>query len=95
MDWFPPSKGADAPKKTKSFAPPCELTLAVKVLHRALKSGGRVFWRSAAMKPWYTEIFEEQGFQVEPISVRQLHTPSISDTETERTDSRSRLPKTY
>lgn len=58
---------------------PCELTIAIKSLHRALKSGGRAFWRSAGMSPWYSEIFRSEGFHVECISVREIGTQTPID----------------
>ena len=62
MDWFPelhPSRKAE-----------CQLTEAIRALHTALQPGGRAFWRSAAVHPWYARLFEENGFKVEPIAVR-------------------------
>ncbi|KAJ7497210.1 hypothetical protein FB451DRAFT_1458187 [Mycena latifolia] len=40
-------------------------------LHRVLATGGSVFWRSAARKPWYNANFERQGFKVTSLGVRQ------------------------
>lgn len=48
-------------KKSK----PCDLTLTIRALHQALAPGGRVFWRSAGLKPWYCELYEREGFRVE------------------------------
>jgi hypothetical protein len=46
-----------------------ELIKTIKAIHRALKPGGRVFWRSAALEPWYAALFAQEGFEVEAISV--------------------------
>lgn len=46
-------------------APVCDLTLTIRALHRALVPGGRVFWRSAGLEPWYTELYRREGFSVE------------------------------
>jgi betaine lipid synthase len=49
MDWFPPvSEDARA---------------QVVSLNKVLKMGGRVMFRSAARRPWYTRLFEENGFE--------------------------------
>lgn len=56
MDWFDPS-GSEA-------------SLQVAALNRALKLGGRVFLRSAGLRPWYTPIFERLGFENRRASAR-------------------------
>ncbi|KAF9071138.1 S-adenosyl-L-methionine-dependent methyltransferase [Rhodocollybia butyracea] len=42
----------------------------IKQLFRVVAPGGSVFWRSAARYPWYNEVFERRGFQVEAVAVR-------------------------
>lgn len=49
MDWFDP--GAEAARQQ------------IEKLNRALKLGGRVLLRSAALTPWYIAAFESLGFQ--------------------------------
>jgi betaine lipid synthase len=49
MDWFDP--GAEAAGQQ------------IEKLNRALKLGGRVLLRSAALTPWYISTFESMGFQ--------------------------------
>jgi betaine lipid synthase len=49
MDWFNP--GAD------------DASRQIEKLNRALKLGGRVMLRSAALTPWYISTFESLGFQ--------------------------------
>lgn len=44
----------------------------LQALYLTLKPGGRVFWRSAAMDPWYALVYKELGFKVERISVRNF-----------------------
>ncbi|RDW87741.1 hypothetical protein BP5796_03435 [Coleophoma crateriformis] len=56
MDWFDPQAPAAATQITK--------------LNRALKLGGRVMLRSAALTPWYIETFESLGFQAKRVGVR-------------------------
>lgn len=48
MDWFDP-KGGEANEQ-------------VVALRRVLKVGGRVLFRTAALRPWYTDVFERNGF---------------------------------
>lgn len=50
MDWFSPS---DQPTAATQ----------IRALNRALVPGGRVLLRSAALKPWYLNMFEELGFK--------------------------------
>jgi len=49
MDWFNPSENAAQEQ--------------ILALNKVLKLGGRVFFRSAALRPWYTDIFERNGFE--------------------------------
>jgi betaine lipid synthase len=48
MDWFDPTTDA--------------ALVQVRALHKVMKDGGRVLFRSAALRPWYTRVFEENGF---------------------------------
>ncbi|KDQ16546.1 hypothetical protein BOTBODRAFT_43462 [Botryobasidium botryosum FD-172 SS1] len=59
-------------KDEKPEREPCELRQAIRALKKALKPKGRVFWRSAAMEPWYARLFAEEGFEVERIGVREV-----------------------
>lgn len=56
MDWFSPTS-ADA-------------TTQVMALNRALKPSGRVLLRSAGLKPWYVQVFEEGGFSANRVAAR-------------------------
>ena len=56
MDWFDPH-GSEAPTQ-------------IAALNRALKSGGRVFLRSAGLRPWYIPVFERLGFSAKRVSAR-------------------------
>jgi betaine lipid synthase len=58
MDWFSPS---DQPTATTQ----------VRALNRALVHGGRVLLRSAALKPWYLELFGELGFKTSIVTERR------------------------
>ena len=44
----------------------------IQSLKRVVKSGGKVLFRSAAKSPWYVALFEDQGFQCERVSIREL-----------------------
>ncbi|KAF4629462.1 hypothetical protein G7Y89_g8685 [Cudoniella acicularis] len=56
MDWFDP--GAE------------EAARQISKLNRALKLGGRVMLRSAALTPWYIATFESLGFQAKRVGAR-------------------------
>jgi betaine lipid synthase len=56
MDWFDP--GAEA------------AGVQIEKLNRALKLGGRVLLRSAALTPWYIATFESLGFQSKRVGAR-------------------------
>ena len=56
MDWFDPG---DDQARTQ-----------VQALNRAMKIGGKVLLRSAGLKPWYTSVFENNGFSASRVSAR-------------------------
>lgn len=56
MDWFDPAGG--------------EADEQVKALNRVLKVQGRVLFRTAALRPWYVGVFEENGFKSECVGRR-------------------------
>ncbi|KAK8214366.1 hypothetical protein IWZ01DRAFT_238092 [Phyllosticta capitalensis] len=56
MDWF--DEGGDAAADQ------------VRALNRALKMGGRVMLRSAALAPWYVRVFEANGFRIKRVAAR-------------------------
>jgi len=58
MDWF----DSERPKEVEE---------EVEELVRVLSSGGMVFWRSAARRPWYNDVFERMGFKLEALGVRE------------------------
>ncbi|TVY29960.1 hypothetical protein LHYA1_G001282 [Lachnellula hyalina] len=60
MDWFNP--GAE------------EASTQIAKLNRALKLGGRVMLRSAALMPWYIATFEELGFAAKRVGARTVGT---------------------
>lgn len=59
MDWFDPSDASGAALSQ------------VLALNKVLKLGGRVFFRSAARRPWYTDLFEQNGFEPKRVGLRQ------------------------
>ncbi|KAM0746256.1 hypothetical protein T439DRAFT_360574 [Meredithblackwellia eburnea MCA 4105] len=69
QDWFPNSLDWTEEKLKKT---PCELTKTIRALHNALAPGGRVFWRSSAIKPWYQALYEREGFKVECVQARPI-----------------------
>ncbi|KIX02343.1 uncharacterized protein Z518_08284 [Rhinocladiella mackenziei CBS 650.93] len=56
MDWFNPLENAALEQ--------------VIALNKVLKLGGRVLFRSAALRPWYTQIFEKHGFETKCVGRR-------------------------
>jgi betaine lipid synthase len=56
LDWFNPGS--------------VDVEEEVAELRRVLLPGSTVFWRSAARKPWYCEVFERAGFELTPLGVR-------------------------
>ncbi|PQE06604.1 hypothetical protein CJF31_00009725 [Rutstroemia sp. NJR-2017a BVV2] len=56
MDWFDPHSTAASTQ--------------IRKLNKALKTGGRVLLRSAALTPWYIQTFEELGFQAKRVGAR-------------------------
>ena len=56
MDWFVPGSEATGNQ--------------IEKLNRALKLGGRVLLRSAALTPWYIASFESLGFQAKRVGAR-------------------------
>ncbi|KAK8170726.1 betaine lipid synthase [Phyllosticta citribraziliensis] len=56
MDWFDEASDAAADQ--------------VRALNRALRMGGRVMLRSAALAPWYVRVFEANGFRGKRVSAR-------------------------
>lgn len=56
MDWFDPNSTA--------------AEIQVIALNKVLKHGGRILFRSAALNPWYTKIFEEHGFSCSCVGKR-------------------------
>jgi betaine lipid synthase len=56
MDWFEPGGPAAVSQISR--------------LNRALKQGGRVLLRSAALEPWYVKQFERLGFSAKRVGAR-------------------------
>ncbi|KAL2429941.1 hypothetical protein ABEF95_013319 [Exophiala dermatitidis] len=56
MDWFNPAESAAKEQ--------------IVALNKVLKVGGRVLFRSAALRPWYTDIFEQNGFEANCVGRR-------------------------
>jgi betaine lipid synthase len=48
-----------------------EVRKEIVALRNAMRPGGQVMFRSAAKKPWYVKIYEEQGFRCRPVSTRE------------------------
>ena len=58
MDWFDPDPKHPAAKEQ------------IRALNKVLRPGGRVLFRSAALRPWYVDIFEETGFRCDCVGRR-------------------------
>ena len=69
MDWHSPTD-----KKTLEM-----FRNFVRGMRRAMPVGGRVFWRSAALQPWYAEFWAREGFRVERLSARHIGTRKAID----------------
>ncbi|GAA5862038.1 hypothetical protein JCM8547_001566 [Rhodosporidiobolus lusitaniae] len=68
QDWFPDTVANPPAPGSKA----CELTATIEALKTALKPGGRVFFRSAGLTPWYLELYRRAGFKVECIHQREI-----------------------
>ncbi|KNC96236.1 uncharacterized protein SPPG_08390 [Spizellomyces punctatus DAOM BR117] len=49
----------------------------IGMVARKCATGGRVYWRSAGKRPWYNIIFEQKGFDVKPLQIREGSTMYI------------------
>lgn len=58
MDWFDQADSSGA------------AVSQIVALNKVLKLGGRVFFRSAARRPWYTDLFEQNGFEAKRVGLR-------------------------
>ena len=47
-----------------------EVRKEIVALRNAMKPGGQVLFRSAAKKPWYAKVYEEEGFTCTPVAIR-------------------------
>lgn len=76
MDWFDPI-APQVPSPTLKQARDdknesvSDLDREIRELHRVIAKGGAVYWRSAAMKPWYIQRYEAAGFRVKALSIRE------------------------
>ncbi|GAC97098.1 hypothetical protein PHSY_004682 [Pseudozyma hubeiensis SY62] len=80
MDWFDPvpaSRPAPTIKQARkdSDKSVSDLDREICELSRVVRSGGAVFYRSAAKRPWYNQRFEKMGFKVEPVHIRETGKP--------------------
>lgn len=48
-----------------------DATAEIQAVYRKMRTGGKVFWRSAGKFPWYNAIFAECGFVVTCCQVRE------------------------
>ncbi|PWZ03152.1 hypothetical protein BCV70DRAFT_197391 [Testicularia cyperi] len=80
MDWFDPvpaSRPAPTLKQARkdSDKSVSDLDREICELSRVIRTGGAVFYRSAAKKPWYNQRFEKMGFKVEAVHIRETGKP--------------------
>ncbi|RMZ80151.1 hypothetical protein DV737_g3047, partial [Chaetothyriales sp. CBS 132003] len=59
MDWFDPPNPEAADEQPLRHQPALDQIIA---LNKVLRMGGRVLFRSASVRPWYTDIFDQHGF---------------------------------
>lgn len=76
MDWFDPSPSprlnpTTTTADTTTKPTPTAAEAQVIALNKVLKPGGRVFFRSAARRPWYTDLFEKNAFEVKCVALRE------------------------
>jgi betaine lipid synthase len=57
LDWFAPGS--------------TDVDEEIQELYRVIAPGGSVFWRSAGKYPWYNKVFEDAGFKVSPVAIRE------------------------
>ncbi|CAD6915756.1 unnamed protein product [Tilletia caries] len=53
-----------------------DLDREIVEMHRVIKTGGVVFYRSAGKRPWYNQRFEKAGFKVEAVHIRETGQPT-------------------
>ncbi|KAE8240250.1 hypothetical protein A4X06_0g7844 [Tilletia controversa] len=53
-----------------------DLDREIVEMHRVIKTGGVVFYRSAGKRPWYNQRFEKAGFKVEAVHIRETGKPT-------------------
>jgi betaine lipid synthase len=54
-----------------------DATAEISAVHKKMKKGGYVFWRSAGKAPWYNDLFEKLGFRLQRLQVREGETMFI------------------
>lgn len=69
-DWYDPKSKSDVETYTKF----------IRSIRRAMPVGGRAFWRSSALQPWYADIWATEGFRVERLSARRIGTDKPIDS---------------
>ena len=69
QDWFSPSNRAHVD----------ELKECIRAVRRAMPVGGRAFWRSAAIHPWYADLWATEGFRTERLSTRAIEGQTAID----------------
>lgn len=62
MDWYSSTEAKDIDA----------LKATIRATRRAMPVGGRAFWRSAGMHPWYADLWATEGFRTERLSVRKV-----------------------
>ncbi|CAD6890376.1 unnamed protein product [Tilletia laevis] len=60
----------------RPFCSISDLDREIVEMHRVIKTGGVVFYRSAGKRPWYNQRFEKAGFKVEAVHIRETGQPT-------------------
>lgn len=78
MDWFD-TDGSEARKVYSLYPSPVRFiassymlisTKQIKSMNAAMRPGGRVLLRSAGLRPWYIEVFKQEGFKAKQVMGR-------------------------
>lgn len=62
MDWYSSTEAKDLEA----------LKATIRATRRAMPVGGRAYWRSAGLHPFYADLWATEGFRTERLSARKL-----------------------
>ncbi|CAD6983485.1 unnamed protein product [Tilletia controversa] len=81
LDWYDPIDGIVPVPDLKAARKDADKSISdldreIVEMHRVIKTGGVVFYRSAGKRPWYNQRFEKAGFKVEAVHIRETGQPT-------------------